>query len=85
MGRAFNIGSNDEITIEGLADKIIELTASKSKKEFISYEAAYGRPIEDMQRRVPCLERIKKETGWQPQTTLASVIKLIVESRGNRI
>lgn len=79
MGKAFNIGSDEEITIEGLADKIIELTGSKSKKEFISYEAAYGRPIEDMQRRVPCLERIKKEIGWQPKTHLASVIKLIIE------
>jgi UDP-glucose 4-epimerase len=84
MGRAFNIGSKDEISIEGLADKIIELTGSKSKKEFITYEAAYGRPIEDMQRRVPCLERIKKEIGWQPQTSLPSIIKLIVESNSRR-
>jgi UDP-glucose 4-epimerase len=84
IGRAFNIGSDEEVTIEQLADKIIELTASKSKKEFISYEAAYGRPIEDMLRRVPCLERIKKEITWQPKTGLASTIKLIVESSGRR-
>ncbi|MGD0077176.1 MAG: GDP-mannose 4,6-dehydratase [Sedimentisphaerales bacterium] len=85
MGGAFNIGSDEEITIEHLADKIIELTASKSKKEFISYEAAYGRPIEDMFRRVPCLERIKKEINWQPKTGLDGTIKLIVESGGRRL
>ncbi|MGA2093995.1 MAG: GDP-mannose 4,6-dehydratase [Sedimentisphaerales bacterium] len=85
IGRAFNIGSDEEVTIEQLADKIIEITASKSKKEFISYEAAYGRPIEDMLRRVPCLERIKKEITWQPKTGLASTIKLIVESSGRRL
>jgi UDP-glucose 4-epimerase len=85
MGRVFNIGSNDEITIEGLADKIIELTGSKSKKEFVTYEAAYGRPIEDMLRRVPCLERVKKTIGWQLKTGLASTIKLIVASNGRGV
>jgi UDP-glucose 4-epimerase len=79
MGKVFNIGSNEEITIEALADKVIEITGSKSKKEFVPYEIAYGRPIEDMMRRVPSLELIKNEIGWQPKTALADTIKLIVE------
>jgi UDP-glucose 4-epimerase len=54
--------------MEGLADKIIEITCSKSKKEFIPYEVAYGRPIEDMMRRVPCLDKIKDDITWQPKT-----------------
>jgi UDP-glucose 4-epimerase len=33
-GTAFNIGSDEEVTIEELADKIIEITGSCSKKEF---------------------------------------------------
>jgi UDP-glucose 4-epimerase len=82
-GRAFNIGSDEEITIEGLADKIIEITGSKSKKEFISYEAAYGRPIEDMMRRAPNIERINKAIGWHPKAGLARAIKLIVESNSS--
>jgi UDP-glucose 4-epimerase len=80
VGRAFNIGSDEEITIEQLADKIISLTGSKSRKEFISYEAAYGRPIEDMLRRVPCLERIKKEVRWEPRMRLDLVIKILIGS-----
>jgi UDP-glucose 4-epimerase len=79
-GRAFNIGSNEEITIEQLADKVIATTGSKSQKEFVPYEIAYGRPIEDMMRRVPCLERIKETIGWQPKTGLSHTIKLIIES-----
>jgi len=55
-GKMYNVGSTEEISIEGLADKIIEMTNSKSKKEFVSYEKAYGRAIEDMMRRVPNLE-----------------------------
>jgi UDP-glucose 4-epimerase len=80
MGEVFNIGSDEEITIEGLADKIIEIAGSKSKKEFIPYEIAYGRPIEDMMRRVPCLELIKKEIDWQPKTGLKETLSKVIDN-----
>jgi UDP-glucose 4-epimerase len=79
-GKVYNVGSDEEITIEALADKIIEITGSKSKKEFISYEQAYGRPIEDMMRRAPSLERIKGTVGWMPRRNLTESLKLIVDS-----
>ncbi len=79
-GKIYNIGSSEEITIESLADKIIEMTGSKSKKEFVPYEKAYGRPIEDMMRRVPKLERIKDTTGWEPKTSLTETLQVIIES-----
>ena len=43
-----------------LADKIIKMAKSTSEKQFITYEQAYGKPIDDMMRRVPSLERIKE-------------------------
>ena len=79
MGKVYNIGSNEEITIEALADKIIEMTGSKSKKEFVSYQQAYGRPIEDMMRRKPSLDRIKEVIGWQPKTSLDKILSEIIE------
>ncbi|MHC5112303.1 MAG: NAD-dependent epimerase/dehydratase family protein, partial [Planctomycetota bacterium] len=51
-GRVFNIGATEEISIEGLADLIIEMTGSSSGKQHLSYEEAYGRPFDDMMRRV---------------------------------
>jgi UDP-glucose 4-epimerase len=80
VGKVYNIGSEEEITIEGLADKIIEITGSKSKKEFISYEQAYGRPIEDMMRRVPGLERIRETIGWEPKTSLTETLQVVIKS-----
>jgi UDP-glucose 4-epimerase len=80
MGKVFNIGSNEEISIEMLADKIIKMTNSKSKKQFISYEKAYGRPIEDMMRRVPSLDKIKKTICWEPKTSLDEILGEIIES-----
>jgi UDP-glucose 4-epimerase len=85
MGKAFNIGSNEEITIEQLADKIIEITGSSSQKEFISYEAAYGRPIEDMMRRVPCLDLIKNTIGWSPETQLKETLQKVINSSNTRL
>lgn len=80
VGQAYNIGSNEEISIEGLADKIIEKTGSRSTKELVPYEVAYGRPIEDMMRRVPRLKRIKKTIGWEPKTSLDESLAVIIES-----
>jgi UDP-glucose 4-epimerase len=79
-GNVYNIGSNEEICIEELADKIIEMTGSKSQKQFVSYEVAYGRPIEDMMRRVPSLERIKETIGWESKTSLDGALQAIIES-----
>ncbi len=80
-GKVYNIGSTEEISIEQLADKIIEIAKSKSKKKFISYEQAYGREMEDMLRRKPSLKRINQAIGWQPKTTLDETLKMIIEKQ----
>ncbi len=80
VGQVFNVGSGEEISIEALADKVIALTGSRSEKRFVPYEVAYGRPIEDMMRRVPSTERIEQTIGWQPRTDLSETLKLIIEA-----
>ncbi len=79
-GRVYNVGSTEEISIEALAEKIIKMIGSKSRKEYISYEDAYGRPIEDMMRRVPNIERIRRTIGWQPKTSLTETLEKIIKS-----
>jgi UDP-glucose 4-epimerase len=84
-GKVYNIGSKEEISIEDLADKIIEMTGSKSKKQFVPYEVAYGRPIEDMMRRMPSTERIKNTIGWEPGTNLTETLRIIIDSEKSKI
>ncbi len=79
-GKVYNIGSNEEVSIDQLADRVIEMTGSKSKKEFVPYERAYGQPMEDMMRRVPSIERIGKTIGWKPKTSLNETLRIIIES-----
>ena len=84
-GKVYNIGSTEEISIDGLADKIIEMTDSQSIKEFVPYEAAYGRAIDDMMRRMPNLERIRETIGWEPRTSLEEALNLIIKSERLKI
>jgi len=80
-GEVFNIGSNEEISIEKLADKVIEKTGSKSSKKYITYDKAYGQGFDDMQRRLPCLEKIKRAIGYEPRVTLDEAIEIIVADK----
>jgi UDP-glucose 4-epimerase len=80
-GHVYNIGSTEEISIEGLADKIIEMTGSKSKKKYISYQQAYGKPFDDMMRRVPSISLVRQAIGWEPKTSLEQMLQAVIESR----
>ena len=80
-GRVYNIGSTEEISIEALADKIIEMTGSQSEKRFISYEEAYGRSFDDMMRRVPSLDRVRETVGFKPKTTLKETLNHIIREK----
>ena len=77
-GRVYNIGSDEEVTIEGLADLIIAKTGSKSKKRFVPYETAYGKAFDDMARRVPSLERIRGQIGYERSKNLEQTLEIIV-------
>ena len=83
-GRVYNIGTTEEISIENLADKIIEKTGSKAGKEYISYEQAYGRSFDDMMRRVPCVDRLKEEIGFVPETSLDEILEKVIAEKRNK-
>jgi UDP-glucose 4-epimerase len=80
IGDYFNVGGVGETTIKELASKIIERTNSSSRIKFIPYSDAYPTGFEDMQRRVPEIEKIKKAIGWEPTHTLDSIIDSVTAS-----
>jgi UDP-glucose 4-epimerase len=63
LGEVFNIGSTEEITILGLAERVIALTGSSSEIQFIPYTDAYAPGFEDMRRRVPAIDKITQLIG----------------------
>jgi UDP-glucose 4-epimerase len=74
VGKVINIGNNVEISINGLAQKIIDETGSKSEIVYVPYEAAYGDGFEDMGRRVPNIDLIDELVGWKPKRDLSTII-----------
>lgn len=74
VGNAFNVGNNQEVTIEDLAKKVIEQTGSTSTIQKIAYEAAYSAGFEDMQRRVPDISKARITVGWEPALSLDEII-----------
>ncbi len=77
-GEVFNIGSDEEITIEQLAKKIIALTGSKSELKYLSYEQAYGKSVDDMHKRTPSLEKIGRIIGYKQQTGLEKILQSVI-------
>ena len=78
VGEIFNLGSNEEISIEKLAGLIKEMADSSSLIEHISYDDAYEEGFEDMRRRVPSLEKAKQLIGYSPQVKLDEIINKVI-------
>jgi UDP-glucose 4-epimerase len=76
----FNIGGTEEITILQLAQRVIETLSSKSKVEFVPYSEAYAPGFDDMRRRKPVVEKLRRVTGFCPQTSLDEIIRRTAES-----
>ena len=74
IGKIVNIGNNQEISINDLAKKVIEITRSESEVTHIGYDEAYGTGFEDMQRRIPSLSLIEELVGWKPRRDLGDII-----------
>jgi UDP-glucose 4-epimerase len=80
VGEIFNVGSDHEISIAGLAQKVIELAGSSSTIRRISYDEAYGPSFEDMHRRVPDISKVNEFVGYEPAVSLDDTIKDVIES-----
>jgi len=78
LGKVFNIGSNEEITILELAKKVKSITSSKSEIVFVPYDKAYEEGFEDMHRRVPDLSRIQSLIGYQPSNDLEQIVQSVI-------
>ena len=75
LGNAFNIGGKEEISMTDLAKRVIALTNSASKIEYLPYSKAYPAGFEETMRRVPDTSKIGAMTGWKPEFSLDEIIK----------
>lgn len=74
VGEVFNVGSQEEISILALAERILSHTERSAPIKFIPYDRAYESGFEDMQRRMPDISKLHALTGWRPTKTLDDIL-----------
>ena len=84
-GRVFNVGGDEEISMNQLAQRVIELSGSSSKMVHIPYEQAYGHKFDDMMRRVPKLDRIRAAIGFSRKYNTDQIIQSVLEDQRQRL
>ncbi|MFR0354894.1 NAD-dependent epimerase/dehydratase family protein [Streptomyces sediminimaris] len=67
--RPVNIGGTDEVTVEEIARRIVGLTGSASRIEFVE------RPADDPQRRRPDTTLARELLGWTPHVPWEEGVK----------
>ena len=83
-GEVINVGNTELVSMNELADMVIELTGSASRKVYLSYEEAYGKPFDDMMTREPDLGKISRLAGYVPKCSLRETLREIIEFEKTR-
>jgi UDP-glucose 4-epimerase len=78
FGRVFNVGSNEEISIQGLAERVKAACESESEIVQVPYDEAYEDGFEDMARRIPDTTRIEQAIAWRRSHDLAEILSDVI-------
>jgi UDP-glucose 4-epimerase len=78
-GEIYNIGSNEEVTINQLAQSVVERTDTTSTIKYVPYSDAYAPGFEDMRRRVPDTTKLRTAVGWSPEHSLDQILDDVIE------
>jgi UDP-glucose 4-epimerase len=73
--QVFNIGGSEQVSINQLAERVVDVVGSTSTITYVPYDLAYGAGFEDMQRRVPDCTRAQQQIGFRPTRSLTDIIQ----------
>jgi len=76
-GEVFNVGSSEEVSILELAERVRAQAGSASELVFVPYDEAYAEGFEDMRRRVPSTEKLRR-LGWSPRLGLDDILRDVI-------
>src|SRR5918995_569529 len=74
IGQVFNVGNDTEISIMGLARRVIARAGSDSHVHFVPYTEAYDEGFEELGRRMPDTTMVRDLTGWAPLRSVDDAI-----------
>lgn len=85
VGEIFNVGGEEEMSIESLAFLVKEVLESPSPVVYVPYSEAYEEGFEDMRKRVPDISKIRNLIGYRPKFTLRDIILDVAEYQRSKI
>jgi UDP-glucose 4-epimerase len=74
IGEVINIGGTEEVSILELAERVKARAESTSEIQLHPYSTVYPKDFEDMQRRVPSTDKLKRLIGYAPSMKLAQIL-----------
>ncbi len=80
-----NVGNDREISINQLAQLVIERAGSTSRIQDMPLREAYGEDFEDIRRRRPSLARLRELTGFQHRYRLEQTIDDLIAAERERM
>jgi UDP-glucose 4-epimerase len=74
-GRVFNLGNDQSIQIQALAELVIRTLGSASSIVHVPYDQAFGEGFDDLRDRRPDLTRVRQAIGFRPNISLEQTIR----------
>lgn len=84
-GDVFNVGAPDPISINDLAERIIELTGSDSEITHIPFEEAYDEDFEEPDKREPDVSKLRDALGRAPTADLDRILRDVINERTDEV
>lgn len=81
VGQVFNIGADEEVNMNRLAEMVRDAAGSRSEIVHVPYSEAYPEGFEDMHRRIPDVSKLERTIGFRPRTSLARIIEDVIAFR----
>lgn len=82
-GELFNIGGDQEISMNDLAQRVLDLTGSSSEIVHVPYEEVFGPGFEDMRRRTPNVNKLRAAIGYEAKHSVDDILNSVIEHYQN--
>jgi UDP-glucose 4-epimerase len=74
----FNVGNDEPITIKELAEKVIQLSGSKSRIKFVDPKEIFTENYADINKRIPDLTKLKQTIMHTNRYSIDDIIKSLL-------
>lgn len=74
----FNVGNDEPITIKELAEKVIQLSGSKSQIKFVNPKEIFTEDYADINKRIPDLTKLKQTIIHTNKYSIDNIIKSLL-------